>query len=81
MSSIDPMLLLAGKQPRKKRVRIKREEPVMAEEDKRSKLVNQFATLASRLGINLPNNVLQSLSQQVTAGATGGGAGSARHSG
>ena len=34
-----------------------------AEEEKRSKLVNQFATLASRLGITLPTNVLQSLSQ------------------
>lgn len=33
------------------------------EEEKRSKLVNQFATLASRLGITLPSAVLQSLSQ------------------
>eukprot|EP00977_Amphora_coffeiformis_P029849 scaffold43062_cov206-Amphora_coffeaeformis.AAC.5 len=37
--------------------------PAPSEEEKRSKLVNQFATLASRLGITLPNNVLQSLSQ------------------
>jgi hypothetical protein len=38
------------------------------EEEKRSKLVHQFATLASRLGITLPTNVLQSLSQ--VAGTT-----------
>ena len=37
--------------------------PVPSEEEKRTKLVNQFALLASRLGITLPNNVLQSLSQ------------------
>lgn len=32
MSSVDPMLLLAGKQPRRKMVRIKREEPVEDDE-------------------------------------------------
>ena len=41
-----------------------------SEEEKRSKLVSQFATLASRLGITLPNNVLQSLSQVAGSATT-----------
>lgn len=46
--------------------------PAGDREEKRNKLVSQFATLASRLGINLPPEVLDSLTnKQAACGNTG----------
>jgi hypothetical protein len=44
--------------------------PSATDEDKRKKLVTQFATLAGRLGITLPPQVLQKLTNKAVAGTS-----------
>jgi len=70
-SAVVPPVFFQGQQrPRGIRHNVAPLSAAVSEEEKRKKLVTQFATLAGRLGIDLPPQVLQKLTANAAAAST-----------